>query len=124
MQFPSGILVVIVALFVLIFWGLAGIHLKSHIGPWSGLLLLVPSLVTGFFSCIFMHLTIFSWLYDFLFSCPDGERQELITADESDAALEMFERLKSATKPFFFLFYPYFQIIFVFCLYNTLQGIS
>jgi hypothetical protein len=124
MTFPSGSLLGIVALFAFIFLGLAGIHLKTHIGPWSKLILIVPSIATGFFVCTLIQLIIFSWLYDFLSSCPDGEGQELITADESDAALEMFERLKSALKPFFFFFYPFFQIMFVFSLYNTIQGIS
>jgi hypothetical protein len=102
--------------------GLAGIHFKSHIGHWNSLLLIVPSIFITFITTIAVNLILFTWLNDFLVTSPDWEKQELITAKESDAALEKYECLKSAISPLFFVLFPFIQLLLVFSLYNTLLG--
>jgi len=122
MSLPLSTLISILSMTVIYTFGLAGIHLKSHIGPWTDLFLIAPSVVVTFFSTVIINLIQLIWLNDFLVSCPDGEMQELITAEESDAVLEKFECLKSATNPLFLLLYPFIQILLVFSFYNTLLG--
>jgi hypothetical protein len=122
MPLPLLTLANILSISVIYTLGLAGIHLKSHIGPWSNLLFIAPSIFITFFSTTVVILIQLVWLNDFLVSCPDGEKQELITAEESDAVLEKFECLKSATNPLIFLLYPFIQLLLVFSLYNTLLG--
>jgi hypothetical protein len=122
MSLPLLTLVSILSMTVIYTFGLAGIHFKSHIGPWNDLFHIVPSVAVTFFSTIIINLIQLVWLNDFLLSCPDGEKQELITAEESDALLEKFECLKSATNPLFLLLYPFIQLLLVFSLYNTLLG--
>jgi len=122
MPLPAITLVLTLIMMIIFNFGLVGIHLKSHIGHWNELLLIGPSIFVSFFSNSVSNLVLLIWLHDYIVSCPDGEEQEMITAEESDAALKRFESLKSATNPLLFLAFPFLQLLLVFSLYNTLIG--
>jgi len=123
MKMPLSTLIFIIALMVLFCLGLFGIHFKTHAGCWTTLLLIVPAIITIFVANSVCHLITLTQFYHFLSSCPDGDKQDLITADEVDAVLESFRKLKSATEIIFIVTLPYLQISLVFSLYNTLQGL-
>ncbi len=122
MKLPLCTMAYIVALTVLFNIGLVGIHMKTYSGDWTVLLPIAPAIFITFLSSLAGNLISFTWLNDFITSCPDGDKQELITVDECDAILELFQRLKYAIGNFCIVVLPYIQILLVFSLYNTLQG--
>ncbi len=117
----STLIYIIISVFVLNA-GLGGIHLKNHAEGEESLLPLIFVLTFGFVAHAACSLVSFTWLYDYMANCPDGRKQKQITADETDAAVELFERLKDGTKIMIFLTVSFVQILIVFSLYNMLQG--
>ena len=102
--------------------GLVGIHFNELKENINLLLPLAAGVGVTTFSFISNTLICFAWIYDLLTTCPDGEQLELVNAEESDAVLNRFDRLKSGTEYIFLMMFSFCQLLIVFSLYNTLQG--
>ncbi len=114
---------VIIAVFMLNV-GLSGIHVKTKVEDVVTLLPLSFKIIINFLAQTTSSLVTFAWLYDYLAHCPDGRKKKLITADETDGALELFEHLKSGTKSLLLASFSYVQLLLIFSLYNMMQGKS
>jgi len=122
MGIPLNILAYVTSLMLILNVSLGGIHVKGHTEAVASLLPLIFVIVKSFLSYFACMLVIFTWLYDYLAICLAIGQQEQITAEESEVALGLFRRLKSANKHINLAIFSHVQMLIIFSRYNTLQG--
>ena len=122
LQIPLPTLTFLSSMVILFNVGLAGIHVTELKENLTGLLPVMAVIGINLFAFLSNMVVNFTWIYDLLARVPDGEQQELIEAEDSDAILHDFECLKSGTEYMFLMMFSFVQILIVFSLYNSLQG--
>jgi hypothetical protein len=119
---PVSTLTFLCSMIFLFNLGLLGIHIKEIMTDPACVTSLAIPIVINFFSFVATTLLTFTWLYDLIVNCPDGDNQEIIEAEVSDSFLHKYECLKSGTEWMFMLMFTFVQISIIFSLYNSLEG--